>query len=437
MKKTKNLLFTLLVMGLIATPVLKVNADEVEEPLNGTPVAQTDTISPEGDGNSDLGDAGAADGNDALSVGQSTGSSSGEVAPAGVYRVEVTDENGNYVISSMGGTTYSSVSNNVSKVVISALDSDDNVVRDVITKELVVGDNKFVVNFDDVDYTFNISRNSAEQDFTNLVHSAIYSKYKDKYFAYYDENENTIVIAYSEVKDENVQEEDQEWFYYSYDFSLEEYETVDAVVEAFENAIQGKADEAEVPTEDGVLTNENMNIAKKNAEVIKAYSYNSRWTIDASKVTSKTSDIDIRVALNDEIKLQTREKIEKLLNDKDKRILIDFYHTGKLPKGTKIGIYANDTFDEDETLTLYYYNPKTNKLEVIAKNLKVDDEGVVEFMLDHCSSYVLLPSKNSAKRVQLLATRYNPQTGTMNVVLYAGIALASLAGIVVLRKQMN
>lgn len=77
---------------------------------------------------------------------------------------------------------------------------------------------------------------------------------------------------------------------------------------------------------------------------------------------------------------------------------------------------------QNKTLTLLYLNPETNQMEVVAENLKATD-GNVKLTFTHFSTYVLVPSDGYHKK------NNNAQTGTLNVVLYSGLAVVSLLGI--------
>ena len=67
-------------------------------------------------------------------------------------------------------------------------------------------------------------------------------------------------------------------------------------------------------------------------------------------------------------------------------------------------------------------------MEVVAENLKATD-GNVKLTFTHFSTYVLVPSDGYHKK------NNNAQTGTLNVVLYSGLAVVSLLGIGYLIKN--
>lgn len=87
---------------------------------------------------------------------------------------------------------------------------------------------------------------------------------------------------------------------------------------------------------------------------------------------------------------------------------------------------------KNTNFTLLYYNPEKNKMEVVAENLKAIDEKI-ELTFDHFSSYVLVPSDGYQIKIN------NAQTGTLNVVLYSGLAIVSLLGIgyLIISKKKN
>lgn len=177
--------------------------------------------------------------------------------------------------------------------------------------------------------------------------------------------------------------------------------------------------------ESGIVGEETLNFIKDSNEEYLFWSANGyvEWTIDGSKITDKDVPFSINVTLGEDVVKATREAIEKLLVNKEKSLVIDFEHTGSLPKGTKVSISVEDKFKEGDTLTLYYYNTKTNKLEVVNKNIKVNEYGYVEFALEHCSSYVLTTATNNAA------------TGAMDVTLYVLLAVSSLAGMAYVAKR--
>lgn len=176
--------------------------------------------------------------------------------------------------------------------------------------------------------------------------------------------------------------------------------------------------------ESNVLTKAAMDVLKTMKDVFFGSSNNSEayWEIDLSKLTDEDSDVKLNVYVGESVNEQLRKTVESLLVDKNKGLVVDFEHNGKLPEGTKVTVAVDGKFKDGDVVSLFYYNPTTKRLEEKVKNLKVE-YGYVEFELDHCSTYVLAASTNNAA------------TGTTNVLLYSGILVSALALITVLLKK--
>lgn len=182
------------------------------------------------------------------------------------------------------------------------------------------------------------------------------------------------------------------------------------------------------PKDGNIITKTALEIMKEVGEVFGFYGHSDRyvyWQIDGSKVTTDDAQINLSVLVGDEVNADLKKSIESLLVDKTKSLVLDFAHSGKLPKGTNIEMYVGDKFKDGDVLSLFYYNPTTKKLEEKVKNIKVVEEGYITFDIEHCSSYVLAKTTNNAA------------TGTINVILYGSIMVMAVAGIVVLLKKKN
>lgn len=82
-----------------------------------------------------------------------------------------------------------------------------------------------------------------------------------------------------------------------------------------------------------------------------------------------------------------QNKILKITNYSE-MLNIKFNHSGDLPKETKIKIYVGDRFADNEKLNLYYFNETAEVMELVERNLNVEN-GFVSFELSHCSEYIL------------------------------------------------
>lgn len=179
--------------------------------------------------------------------------------------------------------------------------------------------------------------------------------------------------------------------------------------------------------EDYTLTEEILNSLKKVAGTVEVQGYNGSWVIDTANLTDGFKGLNFKILVDDEVEEGLKNKVLDLIENKEKATVIDFAHNGNLPKGTKVRIGVDEEKYGEEELTLYLYNTKSGKLNVVAKKLKVQfgeyGQAYVEFELDHCSTYVLTTSSNNA------------QTGVLNVVFYVVMSLVSLVGIIFLSKK--
>lgn len=106
------------------------------------------------------------------------------------------------------------------------------------------------------------------------------------------------------------------------------------------------------------------------------------WTILSSSL-GENDKYDFGISFISE----NQDKILKLTNYSE-MLNVNFNHSGKLPKGTKIKIYVGDRFADNEKLNLYYYNENEEVMESIEKNLNVEN-GFISFELNQCSEYIL------------------------------------------------
>jgi len=68
---------------------------------------------------------------------------------------------------------------------------------------------------------------------------------------------------------------------------------------------------------------------------------------------------------------------------------------------------------------VYYHNPAKNRLELIASNVKADEKGWLQFIITHCSDYVIsekpitgaVADTVSVKNNNSNANLTNPETG--------------------------
>ncbi len=152
--------------------------------------------------------------------------------------------------------------------------------------------------------------------------------------------------------------------------------------------------------------------------------------------------------LNLNVEITTEQPFESHILDHDpsKLLFIDLEYSGTLPTGTHITFDATDMYSAGDTVALYYYNSKTDKAELISKNVTIDKNGKATILIDHASTYFLsktvvsedndtTETNGNQKEDQLDET---PNTSVVNYMEIAGaMVLVSLAGITILEKRIK
>lgn len=89
-----------------------------------------------------------------------------------------------------------------------------------------------------------------------------------------------------------------------------------------------------------------------------------------------------------------------------------------------------DKYINTTKFTLLYFNPETNKMEVIKEGLTADEFGEITLEFEHFSSYVLVEEGTyNAHNTPKPKAPNNADTASMNVSFYALLALVSIVGI--------
>ncbi len=152
--------------------------------------------------------------------------------------------------------------------------------------------------------------------------------------------------------------------------------------------------------EKAIADRQDYTVEVKNEEGKVVYS----WTFTKQNLKrAAAKDLaDIKLGLT-VAKLDANADINNLLTRKNKNqtgLVISFEHEGKLPVQASVRIYVGGLgIEKNTTVYLYYYNPKTGKLDILpytSKGFKVDKDGYVTINIVHCSDYVLLPNKADA-----------------------------------------
>lgn len=142
------------------------------------------------------------------------------------------------------------------------------------------------------------------------------------------------------------------------------------------------------------------------------------------------------------------EAFEGLKTSGKDRLYISFGHDGTLPGKASVFLRVADTFSDEETLNLYYYNEKDQSTALVTGGLK-PESGYVTFELTHCSKYILttedlegaVPSENqlsgepeiSDQVTEEKQTGFKPWMGA--VIAAAAVAAAGITVWMLKRKK--
>lgn len=202
----------------------------------------------------------------------------------------------------------------------------------------------------------------------------------------------------------------------------------DAIGEADATEIIDKINKNELTTLIGssasVLPQNVFEALKNNADKTLAFmdlSLKYGWAFIGSDILK--TDIDLPLGIT--ISKDKPDFIKNTINTNSLFLTFDYH--GQLPGKANIYVDVENVYSNGTKLYLYYYNETTKKIELVAKDLEVTDNGV-EFDIEHCSTYFL-----SDKDINV-----NPQTGDIPLVTLMTIAVISIVGISYsLKKCLN
>lgn len=168
---------------------------------------------------------------------------------------------------------------------------------------------------------------------------------------------------------------------------------------------------------------------------------NYRWTFQ--NITDASMDLNLAIAFESE----NAAAIQQIAGQQE-LFFLSFAHHGALPGAATVEVYVGDRYADGDSLLLYYYNEKTNDVELVDSGVQVSSS-YASFTIDHCSDYFLTDTaveKTADNNVTtessgITATEdaVNPSTGDMGAVfLAAGTATAAAAGtLLLLRRKRN
>jgi LPXTG-motif cell wall-anchored protein len=207
---------------------------------------------------------------------------------------------------------------------------------------------------------------------------------------------------------------------------------------------------------DKVIDKEIFDALKGTDKTITIEQNGVQWIFNGKDIINeaKSIDVTVNVAYPKNTTSSDKDKLTDMFKD-DNVLVISFAENGTLPGKATVRVKLDEEWIEahdKNNIYIYYFNPETNKGELIAKNLKVDSLGYVEFDITHNSDYIVADKDlitspttetvvtNTTTTEQVKATLGEiPQTGSMldlKVLVVIGVSvLLSGFGVIGFRKK--
>lgn len=207
-----------------------------------------------------------------------------------------------------------------------------------------------------------------------------------------------------------------------------------AVSDAIDNALKdAKKNEDTTPTvqikvggEGSTITRKSLAEAQENNVTLEISGSGFTWSFAPDSVDmsafSKNFKPYVDVDANPTTSLKSELKASDVTSDEVQIVKTEF--SGEFDGEVELKVKLNKELRGKNNLNLYYWNDKTDNVELVATNLNVKGNYAV-LKLTHCSSYVLTDKTLNAvvtdKGVSNSPSKTNPETGAVD---FVGAALA-------------
>ncbi len=229
---------------------------------------------------------------------------------------------------------------------------------------------------------------------------------------------------------------------YNLEYEMEEKEDLSTII----NALKGKDITVKFVQNDVISTTYYLNGKDIKSTVNKGFTYYHNISMDTSINKDKINSlVDLKDALyidfayhgNLPAPYTMTVNIKNYIDSQYAKKNREQYCSGKDDYSQECNDKINDLtneqvskYFENKKFTLLYYNPETNKMEVVNDGLTANANGELELIFDHFSSYVIVGSDD-------YKITTNPQTSSINVIIYVLMAVTSIAGIGCLTISMK
>ena len=206
-------------------------------------------------------------------------------------------------------------------------------------------------------------------------------------------------------------------------YYLSMYNTIDTADNQIKDAIKNNADTKSIEIDakpDDSISAEVLNQLKSGPErdvIIHTgaitLSFNTKNMVD-----NFDKDLNLNITVSKEQTFEN-EDIKKLNSDV---LFVYIDYEGNLPKDTKITFNTQGKYKTGDKVFLYYYNPETNKNELISENVEIGENGIATISIDHASTYFL-----SSQKVDNSGAK-NPNTSDMTMYIIAILVVLAILG---------
>ncbi len=181
---------------------------------------------------------------------------------------------------------------------------------------------------------------------------------------------------------------------------------------------------------DSVLTTNQIKSIKTSEKTVNLDYYDNNkliysWIIDGKQIDDP-DQFNTTVSLIS----KNEEKISKLANfAKGMNVVIK--NENKFPKGTKLKLYIGYSYKNKDQLYIYYYNKSANKLELVKKDVEVENE-YIEFYVEKGIDYFITKTKLDEEEKE-----DSSDSMLLPSVAFLGFSIIVFLGAIVIFKKQN
>lgn len=174
-------------------------------------------------------------------------------------------------------------------------------------------------------------------------------------------------------------------------------------------------------------------VKESNSKLILVYGEN-KMTFLGSDIT-QPKDIDFKVSVSD---INTNDTLKEFTSS---GLVVEFPDNNKLPGDALVSINIDSQYNDyfsNGVLFVYYYNESTDKLELVASDIKITDN-IAEFTINHNSSFILTNStvsqENATKDTSNKVVRFVNNNLIYIIVIGVSIILIITVTVIVLVQR--